>query len=222
MLYTTIQAQTKALQNPDCMVTSSCSYIAAPQGFRIHVLNGGNAVGSDRNKLVVESIRPKYYDNAIYGTNCSSNGNLIDAPCFKLIGTQNSSVGLFGTNSFAHDPDGNFILDDVYEIKNRTYDQNPYNGNGFFLEFSGHEALLCEDDFFYRIINKMDQYRPNDQVTIPSINGTSRPFNNHAPLTGGVTTNVNGTIDNPIGRDWMNDNSSKRLTTYLDANATGD
>ncbi len=26
--------------------------------------------GSDRNHLVVETIRPKYYDNAIYGTNC--------------------------------------------------------------------------------------------------------------------------------------------------------
>ncbi|TLP80944.1 hypothetical protein [Maribacter sp. ACAM166] len=222
LLYTTIQAQTKALQNLDFTVTSSCSYIAAPQGFQIHVLNGTNAAGSDRNHLVVETIRPKYYDNAIYGTNCSSNGNLIDTPCFKHIGTQNNNIGIFGTNSFAHDPDGNFILGDVYEIKNRTYGQNPYNGNGFFLEFSGHEALLCDDDFFYHIINKMNQYSPNGQSAIPSINGASRSFNNHAPLTGGVTTNGNGTIDDPIGHNWMNDNSFERLTTYLDANATGD
>jgi hypothetical protein len=220
--FNNLLSQTKAQQNLDFTITSSCSYIAAPQGFQIHVLNGTNAAGNDRNHLIIESIKPKYYDNAIYGTNCTSTGNLIDTPCFKLIGTQNNNIGIFGTNSFAHDPDGNFILGDVYLIKNRAYGQNPYTGNGYFLEFSGHEALLCDDAFFSHIIIKMNQYRPNGQVTIPTINGASRSYNNHAPLTGGVTTNGNGNIDDPIGHDWMNDNSFERLTTYLDANATGD
>ena len=62
-----------------------------------------------------------------------------------------------------------FILGDVYLIKNRAYGQNPYTGNGFFLEFSGHETLLCDDAFFSYIITKMNQYKPNGQAIIPTM-----------------------------------------------------